>query len=121
MTAVLFPVVGVYVYFLGAYAVITQWLWSRYPERVRHWADCPACSGFWYGLGLAFLGRWRGWSFLGLDLDWDTVFLCAAWVAAWVPVLHRVFLSQLVAGRRELDAERYAPEPAPDDGDDGVP
>lgn len=109
MTALLFPVVGAFLYYLGAYAAITQWLWSRYPAPVRALADCPACSGFWYGLGLAFLARWRGWDFLGFEVDLAVVPLVACWGGFWVPILHRLFLSQMVAGRRELDAERYDP------------
>jgi hypothetical protein len=37
-------------FYLGSRAVITQWLWSRYPPKLARWADCAACSGFWYGL-----------------------------------------------------------------------
>ena len=37
-------------YYLGSRAVITSWLWSRYPPRLAKFMDCAACSGFWYGV-----------------------------------------------------------------------
>lgn len=43
-------------YYLGSRALITQWLWSRYPQRIATFMDCAACSGFWYGFFPA-LGR----------------------------------------------------------------
>lgn len=45
-------------YYLGSRAVITSWLWSRYPPSIAAFMDCPACSGFWYGLmiGLLLIG-----------------------------------------------------------------
>jgi len=116
VTALLFPVVAVYLYYLGAYAAVTQRLWSRYPPYVRELADCPACSGFWYGLALAGIGAWKHWTFFGIGLrDLVVILLCGAYVAVLVPVLHRMFLHQLTHGRRELDKERYD-----DDGSDGA-
>lgn len=41
-------------YYLGSRAKITSWLWSRYPAWLAGFMDCAACSGFWYGFGLAF-------------------------------------------------------------------
>ncbi len=43
-------------FYLGSRALITQWLWSRYPQRIATFMDCAACSGFWYGF-LPALGR----------------------------------------------------------------
>lgn len=36
-------------FYLGSRAKITSFLWSRYPPSVAAFADCAACSGFWYG------------------------------------------------------------------------
>ena len=42
---------------LGSRAIITQGLWSRYPQKLwilpfdfRHFMDCAACTGFWWGV-----------------------------------------------------------------------
>jgi hypothetical protein len=37
-------------FYLGSRAVVTSWLWGRYPPRLARFMDCAACSGFWYGL-----------------------------------------------------------------------
>jgi hypothetical protein len=37
-------------FYLGSRAVVTEFLWSRYPPKLARFADCAACSGFWYGL-----------------------------------------------------------------------
>lgn len=37
-------------FYLGSRAVVTEFLWSRYPVRFARFMDCAACSGFWYGL-----------------------------------------------------------------------
>lgn len=36
-------------FYLGSRALITGWLWSRYPRRLATFMDCAACTGFWYG------------------------------------------------------------------------
>lgn len=50
-------------YYLGSRAVITQPLWSRYPRKIARFMDCAACTGFWYGLLVAFFlpPPWGGW------------------------------------------------------------
>lgn len=60
-------------YYLGAGAMITEWLWSRYPPRVDYFMRCAACAGTWYGMVMTIIGHhvldWRflpdepGWSF----------------------------------------------------------
>jgi len=40
-------------FYLGSRALITRALWSRYPTWLAGFMDCPACTGFWYGLGWA--------------------------------------------------------------------
>lgn len=37
-------------FYLGSRAVVTEFLWSRYPARFARFMDCAACAGFWYGL-----------------------------------------------------------------------
>lgn len=43
-------------FYLGSRALITKWVWSRYPKWLARWADCSACSGAWYGLAVGILG-----------------------------------------------------------------
>jgi len=75
---------------------------------------------------LGCIGSWKNWTLFGMPLIWFyrwsfTVFgvtvpvyyfsvevlLTGAYVAVMTPILHRVFLSQLTKGRKELDKERY--------------
>lgn len=42
-------------FYLGDRALITSWLWSRYPRWLAAQRSCPACAGFWDTLGLAYL------------------------------------------------------------------
>ena len=37
-------------FYVGSRAEVSRGLWSRYPRWLARWADCAACSGFWYGL-----------------------------------------------------------------------
>jgi hypothetical protein len=45
-------------HWLVARAAITHWFWSwsRLPAFVNELLTCPACSGFWLGLGLGAAG-----------------------------------------------------------------
>ena len=36
-------------WYLTSSAMITQWLWSRYPAWLDELTHCSACSGFWWG------------------------------------------------------------------------
>lgn len=69
-------------YYLGSRALITRWLWSRYPTPLATFMDCSACTGFWYGTLLAAtVGYYARLSYLGLDLrepiTWPIVGLCS--------------------------------------------
>lgn len=46
----LIVVVATAFYYLGSRALVTRWLWSRYPSGFDAFMDCSACSGFWYGV-----------------------------------------------------------------------
>lgn len=68
MTFILFSILACSMYYLGSRATVTSWLWSRYPASFARFMDCPACSGFWYGVWLSVtIGRLCGLSYLGLD------------------------------------------------------
>lgn len=40
-------------FYLGSRAVITSFLWSRYPNWLAKVMDCAACASFHYTIGLA--------------------------------------------------------------------
>ncbi len=57
-------------FYLGSRAVITRFLWSRYPPKLAAFMDCAACAGFWYGFLSDFvLGNLYGLSFLGVSMS----------------------------------------------------
>jgi hypothetical protein len=73
-------------FYLGSRAVVTEFLWSRYPVRFARFMDCAACSGAWYG-GIAG-------AVLGPNLDLPpilTVYYGPALIGlcsvVWTPIL----------------------------------
>lgn len=76
-------------FYLGARAMITRFLWSRYTPRLAQWADCPACSGTWYGLALSMSVGW----YYELDIgpfaaqSWITPLIVAACMMVLVPMV----------------------------------
>ena len=60
---VLYALLTTSAYYLGARAVLTRPLWSRYPGWLDALMGCAACAGAWYGaagalaLGLALGGH----------------------------------------------------------------
>lgn len=53
MTLLLYTLLTTALYYLGARALITRWLWTRYPAWFDQFMDCAACVGFWWGFILA--------------------------------------------------------------------
>lgn len=89
--AVIYPLLCTALFYLSSQAEITRWLWSRYPERLDAFLSCPACSGFWWGLGCASLGWWQRWPFLGLEpRGWITLPVVALCAIVWTPLLVRL-------------------------------
>ena len=86
---ILLPAVSTFLFYLGGHALITHWLWSRYPAWLEAWAMCPACSATWYGAGLGWVfGKWLDLSIFGLPPHhWGTWLVTAAWCAFWTPLL----------------------------------
>lgn len=90
MTAVVvYPLICAALFYLGSRAVITSWLWSRYPQPLAKFLDCAACAGTWYGAGVAaFGGLVLDLDFLTLDgqapTTWVIVGLCAM---IWTPIV----------------------------------
>lgn len=55
LTLLIFGLYCTGVYYLLARARITRWLWSRLDSvpAVGELLRCPACAGFWIGLGMS--------------------------------------------------------------------
>lgn len=70
-------------YYLGSRAQITAPLWSNYPPTFARFMDCPACSGFWYGVltGGVFLA-------LGYPLPFDLPrILLSPFLIGWISMV----------------------------------
>lgn len=66
-SAIIYPILAAVLYYLGAQAQLSYSLWSRYPSWLDAWAQCPACSGAWYGAIIALVfGQIFHWPFAGL-------------------------------------------------------
>lgn len=89
-TVFLYMLLTTAAYHLGARALITEWLWSRYPTSLDNFMQCAACSGTWYGLlfGLAGQGGLE-LDFLGLTGRWSALAVGAG-AMVWTPVLAAV-------------------------------
>lgn len=107
MTAlVIYPLVCCALFYLGAQAKITYWLWERYPPRLDAFMSCPACTGFWYGLGCAALGWWQNWSFLSLDgRHWLTPLIVAVCSIVWTPIVVAVHTRAMTGGYADDSAD----------------
>lgn len=83
-------------YYLGAHAEITQFMWSRYPKWLEKLTLCPACEGFWTGLICGGVGAWKRWSVMGMDgRDPVTVVIIGLMSVAWTPLLAEQMLNAL--------------------------
>ena len=95
----LYPLLTTAAYYLGARALVTRFLWSRYPVWLDSFMLCSACSGFWYGLGAGIYGRFYGVDFLGLPArDLSTPLVIAFCSTVWTPLvsaLHATALDRL--------------------------
>lgn len=73
-------------FYLGSRAMITSWLWSRYPPRLSRFMDCAACTGFWYGTALTLvLGAWLDITPFALPLVAAPIIGLASLV--WTPIV----------------------------------
>lgn len=89
VTPVLYALVTTAMYYLGARAMVTKFLWSRYPAWLDYYTMCAACSGFLYGIAVALaIGWWRDLPFLGLPGRlWLTPVLVGLSSLVWTPIL----------------------------------
>jgi hypothetical protein len=114
MIAAVYALLCAALYYLGSRALVTQFLWSRYPPAFDRFMLCPACSGFWYGILCGGLGAWREWDFLGLPgRDPVTVLVVGLCAIIWTPIVAdlqiRALASQGEADPRDQDQENKQP------------
>lgn len=91
---VLYPLLTVALYYLGARAMITRFFWEwteRDLPKLGAFLGCAACAGTWFG---AFVGAFGygilGWRFLGVDGALLNTILPAACAMVWTPILAAV-------------------------------
>lgn len=98
MTLILYALLTTALYYLAARAVITKFLWSRYPGWLDHYTMCAACSGFLYGIIVAFAIGWtQDLAFLGLQGRlWVTPICVGLGSMVWTPLLAHFHIQALV-------------------------
>jgi hypothetical protein len=99
MSLVLYPLLTAAFYYLGAHATITAWMHTRYPDSVRGFMECAACSGTWYGFGVAVgFGYGADVPFLGLPgANVATVLLVGLCSMVWTPLVAALHLRALLS------------------------
>lgn len=96
-TLLVYALITSAMFYLGSRALITRWLWSRYPKWLAGWADCSACSSFWYGIAVrATLGPIGG----------RTIFTESVWLDAPIVGSCMMVLTPVVAGLMQAGFER---------------
>jgi hypothetical protein len=96
IAALLIGVIGAAFHYLTYHAVITSWLWKRYPAKLDALLSCAACSGTWVGLGMAAYFSDRGVSVFGVPPD-DPVFYAVAAAVGMIatPLVSTIHLAAL--------------------------
>ena len=95
----IYPLLTTAAFYLLAQAHLTSFLWSRYPPTLDKFMGCPACTGFWYGLGCGALGRWLDIAFLGLDTQhWLTPVLIGLCSIIWTPLVSNLHYRAMTWG-----------------------
>jgi len=85
-------------YYLAYRAMITKFLWSKYPPWLDYYLGCSACSGFLYGVTVAVaIGLPYDLPFLGLaGRSWLTPVLVGLGSMVWTPILAYVHVYALL-------------------------
>ncbi len=107
-TLLLYVLLSSAFFYLGSRALITRWLWSRYPAGLVGFMDCAACTGFWYGfLSALTLGRSQNLALFDLAAD--------AWVTPPIVGLCTLVLTPIVAGLMQRGLDSLGSVVQPDD------
>lgn len=81
-TPILYAILSTACFYVGSRALITRWLWSRYPPSLASFMDCSACTGFWWGFIIASgIGHDLKLPYMGLDPNSLQTWLIAAMVS----------------------------------------
>ena len=128
MTAfLLYPLLCGTFFYLGSRAVITSWLWSRYPRWLAGFMDCSACAGTWLALLIAIVGgKVYHLDFLGLDGEdpktWPVVAFAGTCWTPLISALHQKALMTLgTALEPEPEEETSVPRVTPASNDSTMP
>lgn len=97
-TPVLYSLLTVAAYYLFSRAMITSFLWKRYPSWLNYYTWCAACSGTLYGVVAALAVGWtRDLPFFGLPgRFWPTPVLVGLSSMIWTPILANAHITALV-------------------------
>jgi len=106
-TLLLFALLCGALYYLGTRALLTSWLWSRYPPTFARFMDCSACTGFWYGVLLTLGAGWIDHP-LPFDLPFDGLSMVVIGLCMLV-------VTPLIAGVMQITLE-YVGSTAPEHG-----
>ena len=74
----LIGIIGAAFHYLTYHAVITSWLWRRYPAKIDALLSCAACSGTWVGLGMGVYFADQGTSILGIGASDPALYVATA-------------------------------------------
>lgn len=96
LAVMLYALLTAAAFYLGSRAAITEPIYSRYPRKIAIWADCAACSGFWYGVVVAIVLKFP---VFGLDGGhWLTPIVVGLCSMVWTPMvaaLHQLAMIHL--------------------------
>lgn len=94
----IYPLATVALFYLGSQAMITKWLWSRYPRWLDELAQCSACSGFWLGILVALAGGFAlDLPFAGLPAHaWYTPPIVGLCAIVWTPLIADLHIRALL-------------------------
>jgi len=90
MPLIIYSLLCAAMFYLGSRAVVTSFLWSRYPKKLARFMDCAACTGFWWGL------------FWSVVVPFDILGLAAGWMTSGVIGLCMLVLTPIAAGLMQV-------------------
>ena len=96
-TLILYMLLTSALYYLLARAMITRWLWSKYPPWLDYYTTCAACSGFLYGVLCAVAIGWtQDLPLLGLPgRSVLTLAISGLGSMVWTPVIANLQINAL--------------------------
>lgn len=88
---ILYPLLTVALYYLGARAMITKWFWTwteRELPRFGSFMNCAACAGTWWGFFVGSFGyEALDWRFLGINSWFLNTILVGLCAMVWTPII----------------------------------